>query len=382
LLTAAGLAITAAAAMAASGWFLQSTPTAPGTRLSYLYGVSCVSADRCTAAGVLDTGGPAFGRGLAERWNGSGWKIQPMPNPAGSGDTLLYNISCTSADACTTVGSYRDANHDRQALAERWNGTSWKIQPVVNPGVGQFTGNELLGISCFAAQACIAIGDYQAPSGKYVTLAERWNGTSWKVQPTPNPAGATDVLLIGGVSCFAADACTAVGNWNKSDKEFRPLVLRWNGASWKLQAPAKPAVGKNVFISGVSCFGPKACVAVGGYTAAGNTKFFVQRWDGSSWKIQPAPIPAGAKPNYLNSVSCLSANACTAVGDYTNAAGRRVTLAEHWDGASWKIQPTGNTSGQAENLLRGVSCSGATACSAVGYRTSPKGLRTLAELHH
>jgi hypothetical protein len=40
------------------------------------------------------------------------------------------------------------------------------------------------------------------------------------------------------------------------------------------------------------------------------------------------------------------------------------TLAEHWDGKRWTIQPTPSLSGNA--TLLGVSCTSATACTAVG----------------
>ena len=54
-------------------------------------------------------------------------------------------------------------------MAERWNGTAWAMQSIPNPnGSGQ-----LNGVSCTSASACTAVGYY----GGYVTLAERWNGT-------------------------------------------------------------------------------------------------------------------------------------------------------------------------------------------------------------
>jgi hypothetical protein len=43
-----------------------------------------------------------------------------------------------------------------------------------------------------------------------------------------------------------------------------------------------------------------------------------------------------------------------------------VTLAEHWNGSRWAIQPTPNPTGQAPSVLSGVSCTAATACTAVG----------------
>ena len=47
-------------------------------------------------------------------------------------------------------------------------------------------------VSCSSATACTAVGEVSPSvnaSGNHVTLAERWNGTTWVIQPTPgNPA--------------------------------------------------------------------------------------------------------------------------------------------------------------------------------------------------
>ena len=120
----------------------------------------------------------------------------------------LQGVSCTSATACTAVGSYYNSAGERVTLAERWNGTGWKIQSTPNPTGGQH--NSLQGISCTSATACTAVGNYVNSAGKLVTLAERWNGTAWTVQSTPNPSGAGGSYLKG-VSCTSATACTAVG---------------------------------------------------------------------------------------------------------------------------------------------------------------------------
>ncbi len=47
-------------------------------------------------------------------------------------------------------------------------------------------------MSCTAPNVCTAVGQYldstEGPTGAYLTLAERWNGTSWTIQPTADPA--------------------------------------------------------------------------------------------------------------------------------------------------------------------------------------------------
>jgi hypothetical protein len=89
-------------------------------------------------------------------------------------------------------------------LAERWDGTSWTVQATPNPtGASEST---LARVSCGSASACTAVGSSFTNSA---TLAEAWDGTSWTIQATPNPPGA--FAQLNGVWCDAASACTAVG---------------------------------------------------------------------------------------------------------------------------------------------------------------------------
>ena len=83
-------------------------------------------------------------------------------------------------------------------------------------------------MSCTSASACTAVG-YYASGSTYVTLAERWNGTKWSIQHTPNPTGAPGSWL-DGVSCASASTCTAVGDPNFSPPQVT-LAERWNGSA-------------------------------------------------------------------------------------------------------------------------------------------------------
>jgi len=67
-------------------------------------------------------------------------------------------------------------------------------------------------VSCTSAQACTAVGDHGASTSPNLTLAERWNGTAWTIQDTPNPVGAT-ASELRGISCISASACTAAGDY-------------------------------------------------------------------------------------------------------------------------------------------------------------------------
>src|SRR5207248_10503847 len=91
-------------------------------------------------------------------------------------------------------------------------------------------------------------------------------------------------------------------------------------------------------------------------------------WDGVSWSIEPTPTPQGEAR--LNGVSCTSATACTAVGQYYDFdSDTYLTLAERWDGTAWTIQSTPTPPRGA--TLAGVPCASPSACTGVGNYSLP-----------
>ncbi len=165
--------------------------------------MSCTSARACIAVGVYST---KIGQvPLAERWNGVRWTIQPTPIPAGYASARLQDVSCASALACTAVGSFFARKGGQRTLAERWNGTRWSIQSTPNRAAG----GELSGVSCASFRACIAAGIYFLTNGADLMLTQVWNGSTWKLQPSPALTAYDSGLAQ--VSCTAPRACTAVG---------------------------------------------------------------------------------------------------------------------------------------------------------------------------
>ena len=69
-----------------------------------------------------------------------------------------------------------------------------------------------------SSDACVAVG------AQGLAIAETWDGTSWKLQSVPARAGATSSAL-NGVSCTAAPRCVAVG-WYYDGSTSQPLIER------------------------------------------------------------------------------------------------------------------------------------------------------------
>ena len=369
----------AIAAAAPSGWALQATPNPIGARNTFLAGVSCTAPTACVAVGYSISTSNAVTT-LAEQWNGSAWSILSTPSPLGSVISSLAAVACTSAIACTAVGDSFNAANVKSTLDERWNGTTWSIQPTPDPaGTSNST---LVGVACSVSTSCIAVGSYtKTPSGHPFTLAESWNGIAWSIVTTPNPPANRGASLLS-VACSSGSACTAVGNWFNSSNTEVTLAERWSGTAWSIQTTLNPTTHLSELF-GVACSSATSCMAVGSDI---NTSILqvalVERWNGSTWSVVATPGIAGSQGAALQAISCATVKGCNAVGDNINGAGVEVTLAEKWNGTAWSVKATPNPATATASDLLAVSCT-TKACTASGaYSTSsPPSLndKTLAE---
>ncbi|HEY3732848.1 MAG TPA: hypothetical protein VGL63_02930 [Streptosporangiaceae bacterium] len=186
-----------------SNWSVQAIPVPAGTSRTALQAVSCRLAASCTAVGWSDIS-PVGEQPLAEHWDGTSWTIQATP--ATPGTAALTAVSCASADSCTAAGGAPAPAAPGAALAEHWDGSTWAAQAIAVPaGAAYLT---LTGISCPTASACTLAGYFSRPTGGARALAERRNGTAWKVQQTAAPSTHK---LPAAISCTASRACTMTG---------------------------------------------------------------------------------------------------------------------------------------------------------------------------
>jgi hypothetical protein len=104
--------------------------------------------------------------------------------------------------------------------------------------------------------------------------------------------------------------------------------------------------------------------------------------DLSSWSVVHTPN-RGTRGNTLNAVSCVSATACTAVGEHESGEGPGRTLVESWDGTAWSVLPSPDKDfASASDDLNSVSCVPASGYTAAGYYElgdEPLANKTLAE---
>jgi hypothetical protein len=293
----------------------------------------------------------------------TGWSIQPSPNPQGAAGSSLASVSCPGEGMCMAVGVYGTSQEVR-TLAERWDGTTWTIVPTPNPAASSI---QLNSVSCAGSDSCMTVG-YFVTGSTVQSLAERWDGTSWTKVKTPRPPKAFWAEL-DGVSCINAIDCIAVGGFIKNgvDSQEQPLAEQWDGSSWRLQHTPKPNAENGSGLTSVSCTAATACEASGVYTYADVVDaVFAFGWDGTRWFGEHQPNPGGSELNNEVSASCSNARACTGVGTWVDFGGNTRGLAERWDGTKWTGQRVADLPGSQFTSPYGVSCINDTVCAAVG----------------
>lgn len=240
-------------------------PLGPGNRSGHGVPVSCASPQFCV---VLD------GQ-YAYTWNGSVWSVGRLIDPPGG----LNAASCVSASFCVAV--------DYAGAVLTWDGHRWSLPLVVDPN-----GSGLYAVSCVSAMFCVAV-DYNGN-------ALLWNGVQWsEPMPVASHAGTIGSVLTG-VSCASRFFCVAVDQGGG--------VATWNGRAWS--QPVK--IDSSGFgLSAVSCPSPAFCVAL---DDAGNSYV----WDDRTWSLSQ-PVASGMLGE---SVSCVGAGLCAAVGGTDAVVGR------------------------------------------------------------
>jgi hypothetical protein len=221
---------------------------------------------------------------------------------------------------------------------EHWDGTSWSIVPSPNIGTSY---NELYGVAAVSANDIWAVGKYtEYSSGAYYILVEHWDGANWMVVP------ASDVGLnyswFYGVAATSTSDVWAVG-WadTSGSSPTQTLVEHWDGTSWRI-VPSPNIGTSNNILFGVTAISAADVWAVGHSSSA---QTLVEHWDGTSWSIVPSPNP---NMGYITlyGVTAASINDVWAVGVINNAQ----TLVEHWDGTSWHIVPSPNLNANTNQL--------------------------------
>ena len=342
---------------------------------------AAVAADDLSAvAAVSATDVWAFGTyniksAVAEHWDGSSWQQVPMPVPQGTDEVELEGAGARSATDVWVVGTQAGSGTGGgyRTLIEHWDGTAWKVVPSPSPTPGPA---QLGGVAVLSTKNAWAVGWYKGPSALQ-TLVLHWNGTRWKRVRSPNPSdpGIRPYDPLAAVAALSARNVWAVGTYlhrQNGRHSYVTLVLHWNGKRWQRSPSANPGgVGHANVLDAVAADPAGHLWAAGRYrNGSGSEQPLVERHRTRGWRGVPAQAAPVAAPELaLESLAPLAANDVWAAGTYLDDTRdfAPVALIEHWDGHSWSIVPTPHpVEPTGFDALHGIAGVSATDIWAVG----------------
>jgi len=338
---------TSPAAPACGAGRLVSSPS-PAT-FDSLYGIAAVSPQDVWAVGrYIENNSGNVSRALVEHWAGRRWHAVRVPQPSAH-NAYLFAVAAVSASDIWAVGYADNARYSgERTLTEHWNGSAWRIVPSPSGGV-------LDAVTASAAGGVWAAGT----SAQGHSLAERWTGTRWSVATTPSPGRFGDDLA--GVTAAGPDDVWAAGTTGTSKfGATAVLTEHWDGTRWAVVTAPRLGIGSE--FRAVASAGSNDVWAVGDYqvqTPTGTAYLtLTEHWDGARWTIVSSPSPTG--DDDFGGVAAVSASDIWAAGSAASD-----NLVAHWNGHAWSLVASPHRS-HTLDLLAAVSASDATNVWAAG----------------
>jgi N-acetylneuraminic acid mutarotase len=196
----------------------------------------------------------------------------------------------------------------------------------------------------------------------------------WHVVPSPNIGQRSNAL--DGVAAVSASDVWAVGFSHDASSRELALVQRWNGTSWSVVPAPQPE--RSSRLKGVDALSANDVWAVGYYVGS-TTRTLIEHWNGTEWSVIPSPN-TGACANYLTAVAAIAPDDVWAVGYYSLCDFTPQTLTMHWDGSEWTIVDSPNPGPQL-NWLNGVTALTSSDVWAVGSYSVSADVRVPMALH-
>jgi hypothetical protein len=249
--------------------------TDPGAGLS---SVSCASVGNCSAIGSYADpagNGPALLLNETAGTWGTGVEAVLPANAAVTGQFVaMYAVSCPSAGDCTAVGNYNtDVSDDTVLLTEKGGVWAHGVKAVLPENASVPDQVNVYALSCPSDGSCVAVGQYVDRGGDIRGILLSSTAGVWsKGLEAPLPANAitTSPNQLGGlnsVSCASAGNCTAVGSYSDKTGFFDGLFVTETAGHWAtgVEAVDGPGVLDVPGLGTVSCSSAQHCSAAGGY---------------------------------------------------------------------------------------------------------------------
>ena len=343
------------------------------------------------AAAALVVSGLACGSSPAQSVCGSspaqpvseqpGASAKPVGSPQSGG---VITLSPSNVWAVTGVNG---------ACVLHGNGREWA--QVALPGLKD---EDIVSLAAVSADSIWAVGATTNSIGGDAPLILQWNGKQWSHSyGTPEDQGTLNsvavavagngVWAVGGTDASPASPIIlhlAAGRWHEvpspaktsltglvmtgtssgwaagpAESQTKGALLRWNGKTWVLASAVLPADG---YLSALAA-GPAGQVwGVGYYTTAAATPFSMY-WNGKTWRTATVEWPTQAAHRVLSSVTATPDGSAWALGYFGNIDDDKPAIL-HWSGKAWTVvwQLT-----EGAGYLNGIGVSSSTDAWSLGY---------------
>jgi hypothetical protein len=303
-----------------SGSFLDQDDREPGLSPigQELWAVDATSSNDVWAVGSSYAEGTGFPRSVILHWDGERWSRVPSPDVR-----MLTDVAAVSRNDAWAVGGERILH---------WDGRAWEISRHHAPLDSYFTSVDASGPDdawIVGIQHGERVTDeYGSRYTAWATLALHWDGDRWEIVPSPNIT--TRDNRFEAVLIRSPTEVLAVGSAVDRLGDSRVLTLRWDGSTWRLVPSPNPGNHANG-LGALGPDGPGGVWAVGGFADRGNRRGSLYlRWAGDGWESVPGPA-GDALRQYPDAVSAASRGDGWAVG----SEGTGSFLIAHWDGKKW-----------------------------------------------
>jgi len=221
-------------------WSLYPGPKFSKKDQADVFAMTASSANDVWAIGSLMNRGTGLVSPLFEHWNGTAWTATTVE----SNNEFLFGASADATNDAWAVGF--NGSDKIETSAMHWDGANWKS--VATPNVGEGT-NKLNAVLALAPNDVWAVG-FSTPlappkQAATLTLIEHFDGTNWTVVPSPNvgPNSANQSNRLLGLTANSANDMWAFGSYFPPDGSGHQmtLLLHWDGNSWTIAPSPNPA---------------------------------------------------------------------------------------------------------------------------------------------
>ncbi len=289
--------------------------------------------------------------------------------------SINITVNATTALSAVSVGYYALNTNVHSPVTYHLNSQStWEDSIPSSPAATSLS--NLTGVSCGLGtdlQHCVTVGYYPNPTALYPLVYTSTDaGQTWSNHsPTTYPTHLTDSSL-NGVSCIGSTTltCASVGFYQTTTLTNPQPIIYFSsnsGVSWTYATPAAATSTNGNYLESVSCTTANnaaglQCIAVGYYiSTGGNTRpMSYSSTDGNTWTLNTTftlPNVTNLLGVSLKSVSCSDSSHCVAVGSYsyTGTPTQPLIYYSTDGGVTWTLVTT-LTTATSNTSLSGVSC--------------------------